>query len=184
MRITIILYLFFIQNFAIASSKIEIIKNFKFTENIKFTFSQKINKKIETGDCVVTYPKKIYCEYKNSWNKILVSNGKTLAIISDKNPEPFRYRLEKTPLNLILDKDFLIKKIEEAKNEKELKNSYAYKFYHENNAITIFFDKHKFNLMGWTTTDIYQNKVETKITNVKTNLNLDDKIFDIKKYTN
>ena len=42
-------------------------------------------------------------------NKILVSNGKSLIIKT--RTSYYRYPLEKTPLNLILDKNFLINKI-------------------------------------------------------------------------
>ena len=42
-------------------------------------------------------------------NKILVSNGKSLVIKTKVSY--YRYPLDKTPLNLILDKKFLINKI-------------------------------------------------------------------------
>ena len=40
------------------------------------------------------------------------------------------------------------------------------------------------NLMGWTTTDIYQNKVETLISNIQINIDIDIKIFKVQKYIN
>ena len=107
-------YLFIIIFFSLISSssannKENIIKNLKETKNINFDFEQNINEKIEKGNCVIEYPKKIFCEYSESNNKILVSNGKSLVIKTSISY--YRYPLEKTPLNLILDKEYLINKI-------------------------------------------------------------------------
>ena len=59
-----------------ANYKEKIIDTLKNTNNINFNFEQNINGKIETGNCIIEYPKKIFCEYDKSNNKILVSNGK------------------------------------------------------------------------------------------------------------
>ena len=47
-----------------------------------------------------------------------------------------------------------------------------------------FFDKKSLNLIGWETKDIYQNLVQTFISNIKTNIDIDEKIFSIQKYIN
>ena len=97
--------------------KDKIIQNLKNTKNLDFKFEQNINGKIENGNCTIEYPKKIFCEYARSNNKILVSNGKSLVIKT--RTSYYRYPLKKTPLNLILDKNFLINKIYELE-KKEL----------------------------------------------------------------
>ena len=79
------------------------------TTNISFNFEQNINGKIENGDCVIQYPKKIYCNYELADQKILVSNGNSLVIKT--NTSYYLYPLDRTPLNLILDKKFLVSKI-------------------------------------------------------------------------
>ena len=48
--------------------------------------------------------------------------------------------------------------------------------------ISIYFDKASLNIIGWTTTDIYQNKVETILSNLEKNLDIDLNIFLIQKY--
>ena len=116
MRIFILIFFFLFQNKVNASIKSEIINNFKLTENLKFNFVQKIGKKIEKGECIIAYPKKIFCKYDERYNKILVSNGKSLVIKSDRRNQHYAYRLDKTPLNLILDKKFLINKMENSEN--------------------------------------------------------------------
>ena len=45
------------------------------------------------------YPKKIYCKYETRFNKIVVSNGKSLVIKTNKNNQYFRYNLEKYSIN-------------------------------------------------------------------------------------
>ena len=88
-----------------ASDKDKIIEKLQNTENLRFNFEQSINGKVENGNCTIQYPKKIYCKYQKN-NKILVSNGKSLVIKT--RTSFYRYPLNKTPLNLILDKNFLI----------------------------------------------------------------------------
>ena len=48
-----------------ASNKNKIIENLKNTKNLSFEFEQNINGKIENGNCIIQYPKKIYCKYNN-----------------------------------------------------------------------------------------------------------------------
>ena len=62
-----------------ASNKDKIIENLQNTKNLSFKFEQNINGKVENGNCIIQYPKKIYCKYIKN-NKILVSNGKSLVI--------------------------------------------------------------------------------------------------------
>jgi outer membrane lipoprotein-sorting protein len=184
MRIFILIFFFLFQNNVNASIKSKIINNFKITKNLKFNFIQKIGKKIEKGECIIVYPKKIFCKYDDRYNKILVSNGNSLVINSDRTNQYQRYKLDKTPLNLILDKNFLINKM---KNSKSLSNSsenYSFKVSHEETIIIIHFDKNTLNINGWTTKDIYQNRVETKISNVEINLIINNNIFKIQNYIN
>ena len=104
-----IFFLFIFNSNSNAEFKNKIIKNLKITNNLDFKFEQNINGKIENGNCTIEYPKKIFCEYARSNNKILVSNGKSLVVKT--RTSYYRYPLEKTPLNFILDKNFLIEKI-------------------------------------------------------------------------
>ena len=99
----VVIYLSIISSVS-ASMKENIIKKFTDIRNISFDFEQNINGKIENGNCIIEYPKKIYCKYKKS-KKILVSNGKKLVIQNLKNNQYYIYPIEKTALNLILDLD-------------------------------------------------------------------------------
>ena len=79
-KLFLILLLVLLTDTSSASLKENIIKNLKNTNNISFEFEQNINGKIENGNCKIQYPKKIYCSYDLSNQKILVSNGKSLVI--------------------------------------------------------------------------------------------------------
>ena len=107
----LIFFLLILTSYSNADIKNKIIQNLENTNNLDFKFEQNINGKIENGNCTIEYPKKIFCEYARSNNKILVANGKSLVIKTITSY--YRYPLYKTPLNLILDKNYLIKKIDE-----------------------------------------------------------------------
>jgi len=160
-----------------ANNREKIINNLKNTENLNFEFEQNINGKIENGNCIIEYPKKIFCEYLNNNNKVLVSNGKSLVIKTIASY--YRYPLKKTPLNLILDKKFLISKIYNL-NEKIIDDLYInYKIIENENEINIFFDSHTFNLIGWQTKDIYQNLSITFLSSIKTNETINKDLFKL-----
>ena len=82
---------------------------------------------------------------------------------SKKIKNYLRYQLKDTPLNLILDKQFLLKQLNEVEVVRENDETFSFEIIHNNNLLNIFFDKENYEIKGWTTTDIYLNKVETKL---------------------
>ena len=172
-----ILIIFFFNINSNASNKEDIINNLKNTKNFNFDFEQNINKKIEKGNCIIEYPRKIYCEYVGSNDKILVSNGKSLVIKTKVSY--YRYPLSKTPLYLILDKKFLIDKIYNLE-ERLIDNSLInYTIKENDHEINVFFDDSTFNLIGWQTKDVYQNLTITFISSIKRNEIFDKGIFKL-----
>ena len=165
-----------------ASNKEKIITNLNDTQNLNFEFEQNINGKIEKGNCVIEYPKKIYCEYDLSNKKILVSNGKSLIIKTISSY--YKYPLDKTPLNLILDKSFLIEKINELSERIVDENYINFTINEKDNEINIFFNKISYELIGWQTLDIYQNLSITFISSIIKNQNLNENIFILPRQTN
>jgi len=176
-----ILLLFLIINFnniAFSSIKQSIVNNLINIENLSFNFEQNINGKIETGNCIIKYPKKIFCAYNKSNGKILVSNGKSL-VIKNKTGSYYRYSIKRTPLNYILDKKFLINEIENL-DERIIEDKFVnFTILKDENEINIFFDIDNFNLIGWQTLDIYQNLNITHISSLKKNTNLKKNIFKL-----
>jgi len=171
----IYIFLILISN-ANASNKDKIIENLQNTKNLNFNFEQNINGKIEFGNCIIQYPKKIFCKYQKN-NKILVSNGKSLVIKTITSF--YRYPLNKTPLNLILDKNFLIKKIDKLKGKKLDKNFINFEIIENESEINIFFDNKTFNLVGWQIKDIYQNINITYLSSIQVNQQNNKNLFKL-----
>ena len=176
-RFSLIFFFTILTSFSNAEIKDKIIDNLKNTKNLDFKFEQNVNGKIENGSCTIEYPKKIFCEYARSNNKVLVSNGKSLVIKT--RTSYYRYPLEKTALNLILDKNFLIKKIYDL-NERIVDNNLVnFTIIERDKEINIFFDKQTYDLVGWQNTDIYQNFNITFLSSIRKNRVLSKNLFKI-----
>ena len=168
---------FFFTNQSSASIKKNIIKKLNFIENISFNFEQNINDKIEKGKCILQYPKKIFCEYDLSNKKILVSNGSSFVIKTISSY--YIYPLKKTPLDLILDKKFLLNMISKSESYYSDKNIVAFKFFKDENEINLFFDKKTLNLKGWQTVDLYQNLNIVFLSSILINQKIETKKFEL-----
>ena len=177
LRCFFIFFLLMLNSFSNAEVRDKIIQNLKDTKNLDFNFEQNINGKIENGNCTIEYPKKIFCEYARSNNKILVSNGKSLVIKSRSSY--YRYPLEKTPLNLILDKKYLINKISDLEERIVNKSLINFTIFEKNYEINIFFDNQTYDLIGWQNTDIYQNFNITFLSSIRKNRILSKNLFKI-----
>ena len=174
----ILIFIIF-SNETLASIKNEIIKNLNDIDNLSFNFEQNINGKLERGKCTIQYPKKIFCKYDLSNEKILVSNGKSLVIKTITSY--YLYPLEKTPLNFILDKKFLLSKIQNLKQNSLDENYISFKFYENDNQLNIFFNKKNYNLIGWQTVDIYQNLSMTYLSSITKNQKINKNLFLLPK---
>ena len=132
----ILFFIIFLTN-TNANNKNRIIENLQSTKNLNFQFEQNINGKIENGNCTIQYPKRIFCKYKLKNQKVLVSDGKFLVIKTKTSY--YLYPLKKTPLNLILDKKFLLDKISEIEG-RNIENKFInFNFIENENEINIFF---------------------------------------------
>ena len=149
----------------------------KLTNILSFKFIQQIDNENESGICIIKYPKRIFCQYEGPDKKVIVSNGTSLVIKIKNSGNYYIYPLNKTPLNLFLDKEYLISKI----NTLELKDSndqfFTFEISENDNEINVYFDKKNFILVGWQLKDIYQNLSITFISSVKVNEKVGDEIF-------
>jgi outer membrane lipoprotein-sorting protein len=177
-KILLIFFIINFNNFSFGSIKESIISNLQNIDNLSFDFEQNIKGKIEKGNCIIEYPKKIFCNYDNANNKTLVSNGRSL-VIKTNSGSYYRYSLERTPLNYILDKNFLIDEIQNLE-EKIIDNKFInFKILKDDNEINIFFNSTNYNLIGWQTLDIYQNLSITYISSLKINQLIEKNIFKL-----
>ena len=51
---------------------------------------------------------------------------------------------------------------------------------YQNNKIIVFFDKDKFLISGWITTDLYNNSIFTEIDIIEINKKIEKNLFDLK----
>ena len=176
-----IFFYFFLLNISQANFQEQLINKYKEINTLSFDFTQKIGDKIEIGNCYIKYPLLMKCEYPKK-KKIIIANGKTLAIVKNRYKKIYQYPLKKTALFFILNKENILNIIQnyEPSNinndviEYELTNS-------KSNKINIFFDKNSLLLSGWKTIDAYSNEVNFLIENIETNIFVENKIFKIPK---
>ena len=178
MKKTLFIYLiFFLNSEVLGSIKENVINNLLETKNLSFDFEQNINNKIEKGKCIIEYPKKIFCKYSTLNNKILVSNGKSFVIKTKSSF--YRYSIKRTPLDYILDKEFLINEIKFL-NERIIDNRLInFTILKNKNEINIFFDIDNYNLIGWQTLDIYQNLSITFLSSIEKNILIEKNFFKL-----
>ena len=177
--ISIILIIILLNSNSFSSPKEEIIINLNKTSNFSFDFIQKIKDEIEIGYCQIKYPRLIHCLYNNKKKKEIISTGKSLIIRNNRDNKFYIYPLKSTPLYYILDKDYLIKQIQNLEKIKISNDIFELNFTKQNNLIIVYFDKKSFDLKGWKTIDVYQNEVLFKVNNIEKNLIIDPKIFDL-----
>ena len=107
----------------------------------------------------------------------MVSNGKSLVVKT--RVSYYRYPLNETPLNFILDKDFLINKISPLKERIVDKNLINFTIKEKDMEIKIFFNNQTYELTGWQNIDVYQNFNITFIYEIKKNRVLKKNLFKI-----
>ena len=174
-----LIFLFFLvfSTETFAGIKENIIQKLKNVENLTFNFEQNINDKKETGNCTIKYPKKIFCQYNLKNKKILVSNGRSIVIKTLTSY--YIYPIEKTPLDLILDKEFILNKIKNSNQRVINDNLINFNFLQNENEINIFFDQKTFNLIGWQTLDVFQNLSITYLNTIIFNKELQNDLFKL-----
>ena len=178
MKKYLLIFLILINSHTNASIKENIVENLKKTNNLSFNFEQSINGEIESGYCLLEYQKKIFCKYNLANNKVMVSDGKNMVVKTESSY--YLYPLIKTPLNLILDKKFILNQIINS-NDFSINNFINYTFYQNENEINVFFDKKTYDIIGWKTIDIYQNISITYLSSIKKNQKFKKNLFEIPK---
>tara|TARA_B100000787_G_C16168253_1_gene285019 strand:+ start:609 stop:1163 length:555 start_codon:yes stop_codon:yes gene_type:complete len=178
-RFLIICFLLNFYTPILSSPKEKIISQMKLTNNLSFNFIQTVGEKKENGQCIIKYPKKIYCEYAGENKKIIVSDGRSLVIKTVNIGSYYLYPLNKTPLEYLLDKEYLIAKIKFLE-PRVIDNKYlSFKIFENDSEINLFFEKKNLNLIGWQTQDIYQNLIVTFISSIKSNKIIRKNLFKL-----
>ena len=167
-------------NISLADLQKNLINKLTATQTLTFNFKQKIADKEEIGNCFIKYPLLMKCNYKNSKEKIIISNGKTVAIIKKKYKKIYLYPIKSTPLFFILKKEKIIDLIRKTKPSNVNSNLIGFIFTdNKTNKVKMLFDKSSLELRGWETIDAYSNKVNFEINNLTINNQIVDNFFKI-----
>jgi len=182
----ILLNIFFIYlvstNISLADIQKDLINKLTSTKTLSFDFKQIISDQEEVGSCYIKYPLLMKCNYNNSKQKTIISNGKTVAIIKKKYKKIYLYPIKATPLFFILKKEKIINLIRQSPPTKINSGLIEFQFIDKKtNKVNIFFDKNSLEFKGWKTKDAYSNNVNFEISNLKTNNQITDDFFKIPK---
>ena len=176
----IIFFYFFSINISYANLQEKLINKLIETKNLSFDFIQKIADKEEIGNCFIKYPLLMKCDYESDKKKSIISNGRTVAIIKKKYKKIYYYPIKITPLFIILKKKKILEIIKNTKPSKVGLKNIEYEFTEKKlKPLKLIFDKNSFELKGWETKDAYSNAVIFSITNLKTNILIEDNFFEI-----
>ena len=176
-----ILIIYFLSlNISSADLQKNLINKITAIKTLSFNFKQQIAEKVEIGKCTIKYPLLMKCDYQNSKQKSIISNGTTVAVIKKKYKKIYLYPIKSTPLFFILKKEKIINLV---RNTKLIKiNSDLIEFIFidkKTNKVKILFDKNSLELKGWETKDSYSNKVSFEINNLIINNQILDNFFKI-----
>jgi outer membrane lipoprotein-sorting protein len=156
---------------------------FKTINNIKFDFIQTNDRLVETGNCFISYPKKLICRYAGNDRKEVVIKKNTLAIIKRKYHRVYYYRVTNSPFTTILDKNKIIEQIKNIKNISAKDNLLIIKFNNpkDNSSLRLFVNKDTLDIAGWKTTGYDQQSISFSIKNSEINVDIKEK-FEIPNF--
>ena len=159
------------------------ITKFKTINNIKFDFIQTNDGLVETGNCFISYPKKLICKYAGNDQKEVIIKKNTLAIIKRKYRRVYYYRVTNSPFANILDKDKIIKQIKNIKNILLKDNLLTIEFNNpkDNSLLQLFVNKDTLDIAGWRTTGYDQQSISFSIQNSEINVDIKEK-FEIPNF--
>ena len=175
--ITFIIFINFFSNLQ-ANEKQFIIESLSKIKNFSFSFEQVSKKKIETGNCVIEFDRKLRCIYNDKLQKEIIINNKTLAILQKRYNKIYFYPVSKSVFMNILSKNQLINLIKKA--DLLLNKNIELVYVDENQKIiTILFEKKNYELIGWLIEDEFQNEIYffLKVENI--NSEIDKNYFKI-----
>ena len=109
---------------------------------------------------------------------VLFFNSKALASAKENIIQNLK-DINNVSFNFILNKEFLLKKINNLDERIVEEKFINFNFIENDNEINIFFDTKTHNLIGWQTLDIYQNLSITYLNSIIKNQKIKKSIFEL-----
>ena len=170
-------FILFHFSYAQGNEKINIINNFNSLETLKFNFVQKSFDKEENGVCYLKRPYFLKCLYKDKNQKEVIINKNVLVVYHKRYDKIYRYPLSRSYFLDILNKEKFSKLIFDGEVFLEEIN-YEIKYLDEKKGeITFFFEKKKYDLIGWRLVDINNNVTNIEIENYSKNIEMKKNFF-------
>jgi len=170
-KILLIVFFFvFIYKYSYSNEIQRIIQKLEETKNLKFDFTQTLDKSIETGNCILEFPNKLLCHY-NEFNKkkILVDNN-ILYLVDELNIKS-NQNITGTPFLFLTDKNEIINVLKEGKDFKINENRIVIKLnFSKNEIIDLYFDQKNYVICGWKVFNYDRTSLEFNLKNVLSNL--------------
>ena len=177
-RVVIFFCIFLILTHSSVNEKTKNIDKLNDIDNIQFQFTQTTNDNVEKGKCILVFPGKLKCDYKDKNKKELIVNKKMMAITQKRYGKTLFYPLSKSTFINILSKNELIKIINESSTI--IDDYINIIFIDKNNIKTLIkFDKKKFLLAGWTSSDQYNNQIVFEIEITSVNQMINNNVFTL-----
>ena len=117
MLIRIFLFFCIFFNYSLnlhADEKRSIINKLLKINNFTFNFEQITPGKTETGNCFLVFDNKLKCNYIDKNQKEIIINKKTLVVMQKRYNKIYFYPISKSPFVKILNKNTLIRLLEES----------------------------------------------------------------------
>ena len=146
--------------------------------NITFDFEQTTNSKKEVGTCILSFDNKLNCNYKDSVQKRILVNHKTLVVHQKRYDKIYFYPIVNSPFNKIFNKKNLINLIRKSDYQlnDDINLTYEGK---DKEKIIIFFNKDNYDLVGWRVVDQLQNVINFSIKIKNKNSKINPNIFRV-----
>ena len=129
--------------------------------------------------CYLKRPYYLRCSYNDKKQKNIIINKRTLVILHKRYNKSYFYPASKSYFDEILDKKKFVNLVRLGELKLN-KNEIELIFYtEEKGEIIFYFDKIKFDLLGWKVKDINNNSTNFKITDLIKNEEFNLKIFRI-----
>ena len=146
--------------------------------NITFDFEQTTNSKKEVGTCILSFNNKLNCNYKDSVQKRILVNHKTLVVHQKRYDKIYFYPIVNSPFIKIINKKNLINLIRKSDYQlnDDINLTYEGK---DKEKIIIFFNKDNYDLVGWRVVDQLQNVINFSIKIKNKNSKINPNIFRV-----
>lgn len=183
LRIIILILTIFVYKSSIAEVNEQ--KILKYLQNFNSLISDFIqvnnNGDVLSGKISISRPGKVRVEY-NEVPLLIISDGKKIASINKELKSITFYRIKDIPLALLLFKNFSLDNIQildYSDIENQLRIRLKEKNKNNEGFIDVLFEKNTFTLKKWIVFTNKVNKTEVLLENIKLNVNIQNKIFQI-----